>query len=151
MGELVRRSSNEILLSVDAFEKDLFVNQSEFPSVTENFPICSSTAKFEFSSIVSSNNTPVSIADTSQTTNSLSPAVTLDKTGTNVPHDEKPPIRKRRRSTEFTTTFTRSYKDFSNLDKRQKKNVTQPSIDMMEQFINSSEYSITLSWYGYGN
>ena len=43
LGELVRRSGNGILLSVDAFEKYSFVNQSQFPSVTENFPISSLT------------------------------------------------------------------------------------------------------------
>ena len=59
--------------------------------------------------------------------------------------DEQPPApKKRRRSEEITTSFTQSYKDFNNLEPRQKKNVTQPLMDVLQAFLDTSNYSISM-------
>ena len=60
--------------------------------------------------------------------------------------DERPPVKKKSRgSTEFTTTFSKSYKDFKDLEQRQKKNKTQPLLDMLEKFIDINQFSLTLT------
>ena len=59
--------------------------------------------------------------------------------------DEQPPTpKKRRRSEVITTSFTQSYKDFNSLEPRQKKNVTQPLMDVLQAFIDTSNYSISM-------
>ena len=50
--------------------------------------------------------------------------------------DEQPPQKKSRNS--FTATFSKSWKDFNDLQDRQKKNITKPLIEMMETFISTN-------------
>ena len=52
----------------------------------------------------------------------------------------EPPTKtkKTRGPKEFTTSFTRSYKDFNNLSDQQKRNITEPLISMIVNFIDTS-------------
>ena len=52
--------------STNRLFKDSSVIEPEFPSVTENYLIFSPAVQSEYSSIILPNNTPGSIADTSQ-------------------------------------------------------------------------------------
>ena len=62
-----------------------------------------------------------------------------------VQQDEKPPAKKRSRgSTEFTTTFSGSYKDFHDLGRKQQENKTKPLLDMLSQFIETNKFTLTL-------
>lgn len=68
----------------------------------------------------------------------VSPVIIVD--------DGKPTAAKRSRgSQEFTTSFSRSYKDFDNLSDRQKKNITKPLIDMLNNFLDVNQFSLSLS------
>ena len=65
---------------------------------------------------------------------------------TSVMIDEKPPTAKRsRRPQVFSTSFSRSYKDFNDLVDKQKKMITQALIDMMINFLNVNQFSISLA------
>ena len=57
--------------------------------------------------------------------------------------DEQPPEKKSRRS--FTATFTKSLKDFNDLKDRQKKNITKPLVEMLENFISTNEFTLTVT------
>lgn len=57
--------------------------------------------------------------------------------------DEQPPEKKSRRS--FTATFTKSWKDFNDLKDRQKKNITKPLVEMLENFISTNEFTLTVT------
>ena len=59
------------------------------------------------------------------------------------PLDERPPLKKSRNS--FTATFTKSWKDFNDLKERQKKNITKPLVDMLERFISTNEFTISIT------
>ncbi len=59
------------------------------------------------------------------------------------PLDERPPQKKSRNS--FTATFTKSWKDFNDLKERQKKNITNPLIDMLESFISTNDFTISIT------
>ena len=60
-------------------------------------------------------------------------------------HDDRPPVQKKSRgSTEFKTTFSKSYKDFHDLGNKQKKNITKPLIEMLKTFIETNEFTLSL-------
>ena len=48
------------------------------------------------------------------------------------------------RDCQDVTYFTQSYKGFNNLEPRQKKNVTQPLMDVLQAFIDTSNHSISM-------
>ena len=62
------------------------------------------------------------------------------------PLDERPPaLKKSRGSTEFTTSFSKSYKHFDDLAERQKKNITKPLIEMLNKFIEINQFSMSVT------
>ena len=56
----------------------------------------------------------------------------------------EPPKKKCRGPQVFSATFSKSYKDFIHMSDRQKKNVTDPLIHLMEQFIRVNEFSLNI-------
>ena len=65
---------------------------------------------------------------------------------TSVPLDETPPAKKKSRGPEeFMTSFSTSYKEFNDLSDRQRRDKTQPLIDMLHNFVNHNKFSISVS------
>ena len=61
------------------------------------------------------------------------------------PSFDKKPAPTSHKPEEFTIYFSKSYKDFDDLGDRQKKNITQPLVDMLTKFIEYNQFSITKS------
>ena len=60
------------------------------------------------------------------------------------PPDERPP-KKPRGSDQFTISFTDSYKDFVNMSDRQRKNVTDSLITVLQKFIENNQHTLSLN------
>ena len=57
--------------------------------------------------------------------------------------DESPPLPKKSRGLEeFSTSFSKSYKDFHDLSDKQKRNITAPLVDMLNSFIETNNFSL---------
>ena len=57
--------------------------------------------------------------------------------------DESPPLPKKSRGPEeFSTSFSKSYKDFHDLSDKQKRNITAPLVDMLNSFIETNKFSL---------
>ena len=61
------------------------------------------------------------------------------------PKPDEPVQKKSRKPEIFNVSFTSSYKDFNDLEPRQKKNITQPLIDIMNTFIEKNNYNLTIT------
>ena len=130
---IVSSSRNDVILSVD-----IPVEVSPSPVVPVISPVTSGNIPAEASSS-SQVVPPVVVAPPDHVVSGIG-------IGDTVPNDERPPVKKiSRGSTEFTTTFSKSYKDFKYLEQRQKKNKTQPLLDMLEKFIDINQFSLTLT------
>ena len=82
----------------------------------------------------------------SQTIEGSLPASSLSSSiNQNIPLDEEPPIKKKTRcSEEFTASFSTSYKQFDKLTERQRREKTQPLVDMLESFLCHNKFTISL-------
>ena len=58
-------------------------------------------------------------------------------------NERSPPTKKAKNS--FTSTFSKSYKDFNDLQDRQKKNITKPLLAVLENFINLNNFTISMT------
>ena len=59
--------------------------------------------------------------------------------------DGPPQPKKSRGSETFTATFASSYKDFNDLSENRQRVVTKPLIDMLNQFIDQGDYSLSVN------
>ena len=61
-------------------------------------------------------------------------------------NDEKPPAAKKLRGpVDFNTSFSTSYKDFDDMLDRQRRNITEPLIQMLNTFLEVNQFSISLN------
>ena len=140
-----------LFAEVDASKKRKSTEKEYLDMVNQYIPSCSqiiesaelTAAIRQFKKLRKNKYSSKRIID--EASNDIKLSVCIDEADKENAEPGEPVLKKSRGPKVINVSFSSSYKDFNELEQRQKRNVTAPLIDTIDKFIQQNHYNLTIT------